>query len=296
MSYVPSQHCEVSRWYALAARSERIVRALKKLRPQGDDATISTGNCSDIRIEENSIDYVFTEPPFGENIYYADLNFLVESWHRVLTDAGPEAIVERAKKKGTVEYQDLMRCCFEQYHRVLKPGRWMTVVFSNSRNTLWRAIQEAMGTAGFVVADVRTLDKKQGSYRLVTSSAVKQDLVISAYEPTEALARGFDPGSAPVEGVWSFVEEHLRNVPGFVGAAGGEAEVIAERTEQRLHDHGAQARAVPQRGGPRRLPALLRRAGLRDHRGRRRQAARCGHPGRRDPAHVLRRCDDAAGD
>ena len=84
-----------------------------------------------------------------------------------------------------------MRRCFEEYFRVLKPGRWMTVVFSNSSNGVWRAIQEAMGVAGFVVADVRTLDKQQGSYRQVTSSAVKQDLVISAYKPSEALEKKF---------------------------------------------------------------------------------------------------------
>jgi len=41
-----------------------------------------------------------------------------------------------------------------EYCRVLKPGRWMTVVFHNSRNAVWNAIQEAMQAAGFVVADV----------------------------------------------------------------------------------------------------------------------------------------------
>ena len=51
-----------------------------------------------------------------------------------------------------------MQGCFVEYNRVLKPGRWMTVVFHNSRNSVWNAIQEAMLAAGFVVADVRTLD------------------------------------------------------------------------------------------------------------------------------------------
>ena len=51
-------------------------------------------------LPDNSIDYIFTDPPFGENIYYADLNFLVESWHRVITNAAPEAIVDKFKKKG----------------------------------------------------------------------------------------------------------------------------------------------------------------------------------------------------
>ena len=128
-----------------------------------------------------------------------------------------------------------MRACFEEYARVLKPGRWMTVVFSNSANAVWRAIQEALGTAGFVVADVRTLDKQQGSYRQVTSTAVKQDLVISAYKPTEALAERFALGTSSPESAWAFVTEHLGHVPIF-SSVEGVADVIAERTAQVLHD------------------------------------------------------------
>ena len=70
--------------------------------------------------------------------------------------------MDQPKDKGLPEYQHLMQRCFEEYHRVLKPGRWMTVVFHNSKNAVWNAIQEAMLAAGFVVADVRTLDKQQG--------------------------------------------------------------------------------------------------------------------------------------
>jgi hypothetical protein len=239
--YVGSQIVEVSPWYILydeAKRTSKLPRLVKSFTPMPaipGSAMVSTGDCAAIPIPPASIDYIFTDPPFGENIYYADLNFLVESWHGVLTDASVEAIVDQPKKKGVHEYQELMRRCFEEYHRVLKPGRWMTVVFSNSSNGIWRAIQEAMGTAGFVVADVRTLDKKQGSYRQVTSSAVKQDLVISAYKPTEALTHRFELGHATAEGAWAFLKEHLGNVPVFVGRT-SEGEVVAERTAQMLLD------------------------------------------------------------
>ena len=68
----------------------------------------------------------------------------------------------------------------------------MTVVFHNSHNSVWNAIQEAMSSAGFVVADVRTLDKQQSSYRQATAlTAVKQDLVISAYRPNIDLEERF---------------------------------------------------------------------------------------------------------
>jgi hypothetical protein len=233
--YIASQMVEISPAYILDGKLDRLGKAFRARLGRSNHASVTTSDCALLPVPDASVDYIFTDPPFGENIYYADLNFLVESWHRVLTNPAGEAIVDRAKKKGVHEYQDLMRQCFDAYFRVLKPGRWMTVVFSNASNSIWRAIQEAMGTAGFVVADVRTLDKQQGSYRQVTSSAVKQDLVISAYKPSERLAQRFSLGTVSVDAVWAFVGEHLRNVPVFVSRT-GEADVISERTPQMLHD------------------------------------------------------------
>jgi len=158
--YVASQCSELSPWYVLDGKARRLASVFSTRAAGTDFSITTTGDCASLDLLDASVDYVFTDPPFGENIYYADLNFLVESWHRIITDPGNEAIIDRGKKKGVHEYQELMRRCFAEYHRVLKPGRWMTVVFSNSSNGIWRAIQEAMGTAGFVVADVRTLDKR----------------------------------------------------------------------------------------------------------------------------------------
>ena len=233
--YVPSQHAEVSLAYVLSGKLERLVSAFSSQPIRDAKVMSSVADCARTRIPDASIDYVFTDPPFGENIYYADLNYLVESWHRIFTRCEPEAIVDRAKSKGISDYQRLMQGCFEEYFRVLKPGRWMTVVFHNSRNAVWNAIQEAMLAAGFVVADVRTLDKQQGSYRQVTSTAVKQDLVISAYKPNHGLEERFKLKAGTEEGVWEFVHTHMRQLPVFV-AKDQRAEVIAERQNYLLFD------------------------------------------------------------
>jgi hypothetical protein len=233
--YVASQHAEGSPWYNLDGKLKRLVNTFSLQFAQINHALISTGTAANIRLPESVVDYIFTDPPFGENIYYADLNFLVESWHRVWTDAQPEAIVDKAKNKGLPDYQRLMQQCFEEYCRVLKPGRWMTVVFHNSRNSVWNAIQEAMLVAGFVVADVRTLDTQQGSYRQVTSTAVKQDLIISAYKPSSDLERGFGLRAGTTDGVWEFVRSHLRQLPVFV-SKDNRAEAQAERMNYMLFD------------------------------------------------------------
>ncbi|CAN5512498.1 hypothetical protein BH09SUM1_BH09SUM1_16880 [soil metagenome] len=67
-------------------------------------------------VRDSTIDYIFTDPPFGENIYYADMNFLFETWQRVISHARLEAIIDRHKKKGLAEYKRLMEACFREYN------------------------------------------------------------------------------------------------------------------------------------------------------------------------------------
>jgi hypothetical protein len=238
--YVGSQHAECSPWYILEGKRDRLVSAFKRQYASSGSAFITTGDTARLPIPDSSVDYIFTDPPFGDNLPYSELNFVVEAFLKVTTDPAPEAVVDRAKKnqasqKGLIDYQRLMERCFAEYYRVLKPGRWLTVVFSNSKNAVWTAIQEAIARAGFIVADVRTLDKQQQSFKQVTSIAVKQDLVISAYKPTEKLEAEFKIEAGTENGVWDFVRTHLGQLPVFV-SKGARAEIVAERLNYFLFD------------------------------------------------------------
>jgi predicted RNA-binding Zn-ribbon protein involved in translation (DUF1610 family) len=233
--YIPSLHEETAYWRILEGKLNRLIKAFRNHYAIHGASITSTASTTSLNMPESSIDYVFTDPPFGENIFYADLNLFVESWHKVITSTSKEAIIDKFKQKALPEYQHLMQTCFEEYCRVLKPGRWITVVFHNSRNAVWNAIQEGMFAAGFVVADVRTLDKQQGSYRQITSTAVKQDLVISAYRPNGGLEERFKISAGTEDGVWDFIRTHLKQLPVFV-SKDGQAEVIAERQNYLLFD------------------------------------------------------------
>jgi DNA modification methylase/predicted RNA-binding Zn-ribbon protein involved in translation (DUF1610 family) len=202
-----------------------------------NNVILNTASLTDIcNIKENSIDYIFTDPPFGYNLNYSELNFIWEAWLKVKTSNKSEAIINKVQNKGLVEYQELMTKCFEEYYRVLKPNRWITVEFHNSKNSVWNAIQESLLRAGFIIADVRTLDKKQGSFKQVTTtSAVKQDLVISAYKPKENFKRRFLEKAGTEDTVWEFIREHLEKLP-VVVQKGNTIEVIKEREPHLLFD------------------------------------------------------------
>ncbi len=240
--YVASQHAECSPWYILEGKLGRLAKAFQNYRSQIGAAVVNTGSAASMPLPDKSVDYIFTDPPFGENIYYSDLNLLVESWHGVKTNSSPEAIVDRVKNKGIPEYQHLMQRCFAEYYRVLKPGRWTTVVFSNSRAAVWNAIQVALQQVGFVVAEVTTLDKVNLSFQQVVSpNAVKQDLIISAYKPNGGLEERFNRTGATVDSAWDFVQTHLKQLPAVKVTSGYPQELlnIVERDPRRIYDRMA---------------------------------------------------------
>ncbi|MGI6517403.1 MAG: DNA methyltransferase [Bacillota bacterium] len=233
--YIPSTVAERNIFHLARGKISDIKRVFE-IHSNCSLISLSTQSASCIAVGSNTIDYIFTDPPFGGNIMYSELNFLWEAWLKVSTDSKPEAIENTVQGKGLPDYQELMTKCFSEYHRVLKPGHWMTVEFHNSKNSVWNAIQEALQRAGFVVADVRVLDKRQRTFKQVTStSAVKQDLVISAYKPNGGLEERFRLKAGTQDGAWDFVRTHLRQLPVFV-TKDGKAEVIAERQNYLLYD------------------------------------------------------------
>lgn len=203
----------------------------------GDKTVVSCQSSTSLsQIQNDSIDYVFIDPPFGENLMYSELNFFWETCLGIRTNISHEAIINKTQNKKLRDYQLLMTKILDEVCRVLKPGRWLTVEFHNTKNAVWSAIQESIEHAGFIVADVRILDKKLGSYNQnVSMGSAKSDLIISAYKPNSGLEESFRLKSGTEEGVWDFVRTHLKQLPVFT-VKGESIEVIAERENFLLFD------------------------------------------------------------
>lgn len=233
--YIPSLVYERNVILLFANKFRDVIK--QKRLVKSENAIVTTGSLTNMAIiPTSSIDYIFTDPPFGDNLNYSELSFLWEVWLKIKTNTLCEAIVNSSQDKGITEYHELMTECFKEYYRVLKPNRWITVEFHNSKNAVWNSIQEALQKSGFIVADVSTLDKKQGSFKQVTnSSSVKQDLVISAYKPKESFIREFSNHIGSEESVWDYIRNYLDNLK-VVIKNGNKIEVSRERQAYLLFD------------------------------------------------------------
>ncbi|HCH5614388.1 TPA: DNA methylase [Vibrio parahaemolyticus] len=230
--YVSPLWVEISPIYFL----EEKIKAHLKINLSESKSYISSNSATKLMIEDDSIDYIFTDPPFGENLQYSELNSIYESFLNIRTNSEKEAVINAPQEKNVDEYRDLMSQSFLEYYRVLKSGKWITVEFSNSKNSIWIAIQEAMSKAGFVVSDVSVLDKKKGTTKqLSLQNAVKQDLIISAYKPSLELLSKFDHEASPESCCWYFVSEHLNKLP-VCQLNDGLIEKVSERSKYAIFD------------------------------------------------------------
>lgn len=212
------------------------IKDFKKAYQLSQNGVVNVSSASDSVLNDCSVDYIFTDPPFGDNIMYSELNYIQESWLKVKTHNQEEAIISSFYKKGNSEYQILMQHCFVEYYRILKPGHWITIEFSNTRSSVWNAIQQALQNSGFVIANVASLDKKQGSYNAVTSTtAVKQDLIISCFKPTAEMIERFETSGDIPENAWAFIEMLLNRLDTTI-IRNGELRVMPERTPRILFD------------------------------------------------------------
>ena len=233
--YIPSVPTETSILDQISERLQTILNALDVLRNNNRNI-LSVNSATDLTIKDSSIDYIFTDPPFGANLNYSELNSVSEAWLRVITNNRNEAIENKTQGKTSQTYRETMSKSFAEYYRILKPSHWMTVEFSNTSAAVWNGIQNAIQNAGFIIVNVAALDKKQGSFKAVTTTtAVKQDLVITCYKPSEELSEKLNQDSDKRILAADFVEELLQHLPVHIEKNQSTTAVV-ERSPKILYD------------------------------------------------------------
>lgn len=237
--YVPSNLAERNIFILLQGKISDIIKSNPfRLQNNVISCMSSASDITKVIGKKEFVDYIFIDPPFGANLMYSELNWLWEAWLDIFTENTTEAIENRTQEKNLQKYKHLMNLAFRGAYEILKPGRWMTVEFSNTHASVWNAIQSAIKEAGFIIASVAALNKGQGTFNSQTNpTSVTQDLVISAYKPSNADLDNFKESIQTNihDSPWIFVEQYLSIIPLF-RRNGQSSEIIIERTPRIIFD------------------------------------------------------------
>ena len=120
---IPSFHAERNVKRLFQRKASDILAAQRIINKFTDTEFLtSTQSATDLsNIPENSIDYIFIDPPYGHSIQYSELNLIWEAWlGQSRTQTELEAIMKSLDREELVNYQDLMTGAFREAFRLLK--------------------------------------------------------------------------------------------------------------------------------------------------------------------------------
>lgn len=165
--YVSGLPVEKNIFTGVRRKIKTFAAAFELLHGLSGKATIVTGSSTKLHLSDESVDYVFTDPPFGGYIPYSEINQLNELWLGQITDAEAEAIISPSQGKSVDEYQALLTSVFSEVARVMKPDADATLVFHSSQASVWQALAASLAGARLAVTAASILDKTQASFKQV---------------------------------------------------------------------------------------------------------------------------------
>ncbi len=182
-----------------AIKSDNYVRTARKVQVKHADVGIpdvsyELGSADVIALDDDSVDYVFTDPPFGSNLFYADMALFQEAWLDGFTDVDQEAVIDRSKggSRTAARYEALLTDALRECVRVLRPGGHVSMVFGNSSGRVWSLIQRSIASAGLMIEPDKlvVLNKGQRSVKGLASGfedVATLDLIITMRETDGAV-------------------------------------------------------------------------------------------------------------
>jgi len=164
--WVPRTYLELNVLNALKERCRRILAGVREINNEikpfyeGAESVdeIAKGKasalflCCDARrlnLGENVVDYVFTDPSYGEAVQYFELFLVGASWLKMRLPFENEIIVNPMQNKDPNRYKKMLHESFKRTFKALKPSKFMTVTFHSPDIRYWNALMYAISASGF---------------------------------------------------------------------------------------------------------------------------------------------------
>lgn len=201
--------------YSYQSEAKNVLNGYEKtaeyLKHIDEPATVIEGDAADLPCDDNSIENVVMDPPYGDNIMYAEMadafqvwfneylsDIFVESFSSTETNKEDEAVespVISTPEPGQSEseaarqrYEQKMSGIFEELHRVLEPGGTLTIYFTDKEVDAWDSLTMSIIQAGFVISATHTITSEV-PVRMVAQNNASADstLLLTCRKPRTAL-------------------------------------------------------------------------------------------------------------
>lgn len=155
-------------------RLKKLIEAKNEIRPFINNQTkdylqIRKGSATDLHfLKDESIDYIYTDPPYGAKIPYLDLSAMWNAWldlNVTEEDYKKEAIEGGGHSKSKQEYNTLIADSIKEMYRVLKFDRWMSFVFAHKDPEFWHLIIDTAERCGFEYVGAVPQKNGQSSFK-----------------------------------------------------------------------------------------------------------------------------------
>ena len=105
-------------------------------------------DAADLPLPDESIDYVFLDPPYGSQVGYYELNLFYSAWLREASENLDEEVIIPMETDNDPEYAEkwgrMITPVFEEAKRVLKPGRYLTLLFHSKSDEIWNILRRIL--------------------------------------------------------------------------------------------------------------------------------------------------------
>lgn len=119
---------------------------IKKAKSVNSSYRITNFDCKNLKkIQDSSIDYVITDPPYGESVPYFEQSIIWNSWLRFAINFEDEIVISNSKlrKKDDRQYEKDINIAYSEIARVLKQGAFFTFTFHALSGKVWNSIIKA---------------------------------------------------------------------------------------------------------------------------------------------------------
>ncbi|MXY10003.1 MAG: hypothetical protein F4Z00_11010 [Acidimicrobiaceae bacterium] len=122
--------------------------------PAALDARIVVGGSQRLTASASSLDAVVTDPPYHDDVQYAELSNIFRAWAGGPTGSlrGDIIVNRHADGADTVAYQQLLTEVFLETLRTLRPGGHLILSYANRHPDAWVALFDALQAAGYQTA------------------------------------------------------------------------------------------------------------------------------------------------